>query len=593
MGHFSPRSRGLRRFSSLIAPVLAGVLASGMAFADSGMLVVSPSAPGQLLSLSTAVAMPAAGQSPAQGSASPAGGAVVVQSVGAPSLPVGIGVSGPGFPGTAPGAVVNAPASVQAPGQPPLVATPPGKPVPGALLKPLALEVGSGQVVTLPAPAANVFEADPKIAEVRPASANTLFVFGVGPGRTTVAAMDPAGAILAQFSVSVTRSEFSAREAQEAIARVMPGAHIGVASDQRGLLLTGRVNSAGEAAQAVSIAKGFLGDGQLVENQIVTGGQVQVALRVRIAEMSREITRALGVNWAAAGSLGRWGVMGAGSAGAASVSASTASALSPFSMDPTATVSAGFANLDAVLEALSQDNLVHLLAEPNLTTMSGEPASFLVGGEFPIPVAQSSSSSSSSGTSSGTSSAPTITVEFKRYGVALSFVPTVLSDGRINLHVSPEVSELTTTGAISMAYGSGTTTIPALLVRRAETTVELGSGQSFAIAGLLQDSGTTNINAVPGIGDVPILGSLFRSSAFQRKETELVILVTPYIVRPVDNVAALKSPTDGFVPANDKDRFLGLQQFKNTVPPGNSALSTQGGPALRPASTGQAGFQVQ
>lgn len=559
MGQHLLRPRDLRRFS-LIVSVVAGALAAHLAFAETGgSPVVAAGAP---VSAPTTVTMAE------QGADSHAGN-VVVQTVGSPSLPVGIGLQ------ASPPGVADAPQIPTQPGQMP--ATPPGKPVPGALLKPLALEVGAGQVVTLPAPAANVFEADPKIAEVRPASANTLFVFGVGPGRTTVAAMDPAGAILAQFSVSVTRSEFSAGEAQSAINRVMPGQHIGVASDQRGLLLTGRVETAAEAARAVSVARGFLGDGQVVENQIVTGGKVQVALRVRIAEMSRQVTQALGVDWSSAGTIGKWGISGA-----------TAPALSPFSINSMGTAEAAYSSnnfsLDAIIQALSQDNLVHLLAEPTLTTMSGEPASFLVGGEFPIPVAQSSGS---------TTGGSTITVEFKRYGVTLSFVPTVMSDGRINLHVSPEVSELTTTGAVSAVYGSTSITIPALLVRRAETTVELGSGQSFAIAGLLQDAGTTNVNGIPGMQDTPILGALFRSNAFQRQETELVIIVTPYIVRPVDNVAAFKSPTDGLDPANDVQRFVQLRQFKNRVPDGPSTLSDRGGPAVHPTSAGQAGFLVQ
>jgi len=209
------------------------------------------------------------------------------------------------------------------------------------------------------------------------------------------------------------------------------------------------------------------------------------------------------------------------------------------------------AGVNAVIDALSQDQLIHMLAEPNLTALSGETASFLVGGEFPIPIAQNSS------TGSGTQ----VTVDFKQYGVSLSFVPTVLSDGEISLHVRPEVSELTTQGAVNLSISSGVSLqIPALLVRRADTTVMLGSGQSFAIAGLLEDQSTQTSNGLPGLGDIPILGALFRSDSFIKGDTELVIVVTPYIVRPVDHPAALSLPTDHWQAPSDEDRLLKLQQ---------------------------------
>ncbi len=212
-------------------------------------------------------------------------------------------------------------------------------------------------------------------------------------------------------------------------------------------------------------------------------------------------------------------------------------------------------NLETIIQALSDDSLVHILAEPNLTTMSGQPANFLVGGEFPIPVA-----------SSGTSN--TISVDFKQYGISLSFVPTVLSKENIILHVRPEVSQLDKANGVTFFFGgTGSSvglSIPALTVRRADTTVQLGSGQSFVIAGLLSDQTTLTGNAVPGMGDIPILGSLFRSDSFQRSEDELVIVVTPYIVTPVNDPNAIKMPTDGWRPPSDIERILFLRQ----VPPG-------------------------
>ena len=226
-------------------------------------------------------------------------------------------------------------------------------------------------------------------------------------------------------------------------------------------------------------------------------------------------------------------------------------------------------DVNGLIDALAQDQLVHVLAEPNITAMSGETASFLVGGEFPIPVAQFGD---------------TISIEFKQYGVSLGFVPTVLGNGRISLHVRPEVSQLTQQGAIQLGTGNNVVQVPALQVRRADTTVELGSGQSFAIAGLMQDTTTMTANGVPFLGDIPILGALFRSDSFQRNETELVILVTPYLVQPASNPAALSTPDQGWRPPNDLERILLLRQ---------KARGGATNVAIRQSLPGDAGFIVQ
>src|SRR5262249_30798151 len=197
----------------------------------------------------------------------------------------------------------------------------------------------------------------------------------------------------------------------------------------------------------------------------------------------------------------------------------------------------GNTDINALLDALENHGLINVLAEPNLSAISGEPASFLAGGEFPIPVPQSNN---------------TISIDFKKFGVSLNFVATIAEGNRINLHVQPEVSQLTTTNAISIDSIS----IPALVTRRAETTIELSSGQSFAIAGLLQNNITQNLNKFPWLGDVPVLGSLFRSTAFQRDETELVVIVTPYIVRPTDTANRLMAPSDGYAAPSDGRQVL-------------------------------------
>lgn len=398
-----------------------------------------------------------------------------------------------------------------------------------------ALESGNGRVLTLPGPASNVFVADPKVAEVRPASTNSLFVFGVGAGRTTIAAMDADGRVVSQFEVTVRPSQFVAGEVEGMIARLVPNARVRVVAQARGMMLTGNVNSPADAARAIAIVTGYLPKESVVENQMSVQSSIQVNLRVRVVEMNRSVTRALGIDWQAIGKVGKYAVNFATANGLAIASAAAGR------------LALGPSDANTIIDALATDNLVRVLAEPNLTVMSGQPGSFLAGGEYPIPVAGGGSSNQ-------------ITVTYKKYGVSLSVVPTVLSDGRINLHVAPEVSSLTDQGSVQTTAGNSTLSLPALLTRRAETTVELGSGQSFAIAGLLSDNETQTTKGLPFLGDLPILGQLFRSAAFQRQETELVIVVTPYIVRPVDDPASLKAPTDRYVSPNDLERILLLRQ---------------------------------
>jgi pilus assembly protein CpaC len=427
----------------------------------------------------------------------------------------------------------------------------------------LLVDAGSGRVLALPAPVSNVFVSDPKIVEVRPASPTSLFLFGVAPGRTTVAALDAAGHPIRQFEVTVRPSRYGATQAAGVIARTAPGSAVRLDAQPKHLVLNGTVANAAQAQQATTTASAFLGDGQTVDNQLHVRQDIQVGLHVRIAEMSRSVTRNLGINWQALGQIGQIGALTA-FAGASGLNTGAAATIVCAASGLISGTGCKGASVSAVIDALAADNLVHVLAEPNLTAMSGETASFLVGGEFPIPIAQG-----------GTSNA--ISIEFKQYGIALSFVPTVMSDNRIRIHVSPEVSQLTTVGSVTL----NGITIPALTVRRADTTVELGSGQSFAIAGLLSDSSTQAGNAIPDIGEVPILGALFHSDAFQRQQTELVIIVTPYIVRPVSDPAALRLPTDGFKVPNDIERLLLMRQVG------------RGGGDQAQRVPGQAGFVVE
>ena len=437
----------------------------------------------------------------------------------------------------------------------------------------VSFESGSGKILTLTLPAANIYVADPKVAEVRPASSTSLFVFGVGAGHTTIAAVDLLGRLLAEYDITVRPSGFGAREAQAAISRLIPGSQIQVKPSGKGMMLTGGVSNPTDAAQAMLIAKGFsVGDNAPVENQMTIATPNQVTLMVRIAEMKRSTARNIGINWAASGLLG--------TAPGVPAAAGTASALTPLITGILNTAScavgsgAGRLCFDTVLNALANEGLAHILAEPNLTVMSGQAASFQAGGEYPYAVP------------GGGANPNAVTIDFKPYGVLLSFVPTVLSSGRINLHVKPEVSQLDSTNVVQLPGGG---VVDGLLVRRTETTVELGSGETFAIAGMLQTVTNNNDGGLPGLGDAPIIGALFKSNSMTREQTELVIMVTPLLVRPVQSMAQLHLPTDGYKIPGDVERLLLSHQVPNA---NGSTVTPPAAPAGSPPVT-QAGFIVR
>lgn len=453
-------------------------------------------------------------------------------------------------------------------------ATPPSTAAPAARVIPIIVDAGSGRLIQLPGPAATILAADPRIARVQPASPTSIFVMGVAAGRTTVIATAENGTPIAEYDVTIrpgpstagaepnaVRAAPTAIAVESAIRRGLPGmgAVRVTAAGRNAYLLSGTVANATEAQRAEAIARATAGDTREVINNLELLSATQVNVRVRVAEISRQITRELGFNWQALGRVGSF-VLGLRTGGGASAvtDAITSGALSTGSLAASASrygagVTTNRLDINSVIDALAADQLITILAEPNLTAQSGETASFLAGGEFPVPTGTSGSSNS-------------ITVTFKQFGVSLSFVPTVLGPNRMNLRIRPEVSQLTTTGSVSIPLATGSVTIPALQVRRAETTVELGSGQSFAIAGLLQRNTTQVDSGILGLGDIPILGALFRSDRFQRNETELVIIVTPYLVQPVSDPNQLVAPTDGFQPAVDLDRILYRRQIARGAP---------------------------
>src|SRR3954468_13897571 len=446
----------------------------------------------------------------------------------------------------------------------------------------LRVPVSSAKLVDFRAPARSVFIADPAIADIQAASPASVIVFGRKPGQTTLIAMGTNDKPLANIQVVVSHSYGDLRRL---ILQDTAGPRGKVTPPANGIVRSGAVASNDAAEKVAAAAQRYVGEKDIVVNNLEVASPVQVNLRVRVAEVQRSITKQLGFNWEAIINPGSF-AFGLATGRTLVVNAATrltptvaglllgdrALPLSQQTAVPNVAVGGlhtSRININNVIDALAEEGLVTILAQPNLTSISGQTASFLAGGEFPIPVSQNSTGGNN-----------TITVEFKEFGVRLAFVPTVLSADRIAIKVRPEVSQLSTQGAIRI----GDLEIPALTVRRAETTIHLGSGESFAIAGLIQDNTNTDIRKFPWLGDLPILGPLFRSSQFQRQETELVIIVTPYVVRPVPEGPSLKAPTDGMQPASDFERVMLDRLVKPSTVVANPA--GLGGARLR----GDAGF---
>jgi pilus assembly protein CpaC len=435
----------------------------------------------------------------------------------------------------------------------------------------VVLSIGRGQLVTVPGTMTDVFVANENVADVQVKSQRQLYVFGKAGGETTVYASNAAGAVIWSANVRVGSNIDSI---DQMLHLAMPEANIQVATmGANTVLLTGTVAAPEDAAEAERLVSAFVGEAANVISRLRMATPLQVNLRVRIAEVSRSLVRTLGMNLTTIDGTGgfKFGLSRGRQPGSfittdPNLPLGMGTDVQGFTIDPTSctnpadittckivakpgtnvtpgsnTTLAGlgrFLGMDILgaLDAGETQGLVTTLSEPNLTALSGETAEFLAGGEFPIPMSQGL----------GTTS-----VEYKKYGVSLAYTPTVLANGRISIRVRPEVSELSSQGAVTLSNF----TIPALTVRRAETTVELGSGQSFMIAGLLSNSAQNTIDKTPGAGDLPILGNLFRSTEFRKGQTELVIVVTPYLVRPVDD-ADIALPTDGFQTAPAAEQFF-------------------------------------
>jgi pilus assembly protein CpaC len=411
------------------------------------------------------------------------------------------------------------------------------------------VNTGRGRLVTLPRPMTDLFIADDGIADVQVRSPTQLYIFGKKTGETTVSATAKGGQVVFTTTVRVGNNLGSVGDM---LALTMPDAKI-VATPMNGMmLLTGTVAAPADAAEAERLVQLFVGDGTKVLSRLRTATPMQVNLQVRFAEVTRGFTKNIGVNLASVDgtsglkfgltrgrSIGQQfapgGPLGVGfntppSNGSLVTASGTSAAIGLagrlFGLDILSAIDLG--------ETLGQ---VTTLANPNLTALSGETGSFLAGGEIPIPLAQGFG---------------TVSVEFKQYGISLGYTPTVLADGRISLHVKPEVSQLDYSNAVTLAG----TRVPGISSRRAETTIELGSGESMMIAGLLQNTRNNSIDKTPFLGDIPILGALFRSNGWQRNETELVIIITPYLVKPINSPAQVAMPIDGARTPTDAERIL-------------------------------------
>ena len=407
------------------------------------------------------------------------------------------------------------------------------------------LDASNGILIRLKRPAKTVFVADPKVADIQVKSPRLIYVLAKSPGETTIIAVDKNERVLTNRRVKVSHNLVRLRQSLKSM---LPNANIKVRSLNSSIVVSGSVRTPTDATDVRRLAEQLVNKPENVIMKLGVTAPTQVNLRVRIAEVSRETLKQFGINWDLLGSAG--GVSFGLATGNPILAAFPVFTPGSGITQPTSSVltqtrgtdqallgySSGSLDVNSLIDALDEEGLITVLAEPNLTAMSGKPATFLAGGEFPIVVSVDEGQ---------------IGVEFKEFGVSLAFTPTLLDENRISLHVNPEVSELSTSGAIEISGFS----IPSLTTRRAETTVELGNGQSFAIAGLIQNTVRHDIDKFPGLADIPILGSLFRSDRFQRSETELVIIVTPYIVRPIDS-DRLALPTDGLVPPSDKERLL-------------------------------------
>ncbi|MEL7214450.1 MAG: type II and III secretion system protein family protein [Pseudomonadota bacterium] len=411
--------------------------------------------------------------------------------------------------------------------------------VSGATTDRINVPIDRAVVIETDRPVGELSIANPSIADVAVLGENNLYILGRATGRTTLTLVDDVGLLLANVDVQVAPD---VTEFKERLEEILPGEPIEVRTANNGIVLSGTVSGARKITKALELAERYSPDA--VTNLLSVGGSQQVMLEVRFAEVQRAVAKQLGSSLATSFADGN-----VGGTGGTRTLLQNDNLTNLFDNDPATGVTgaagvagglllnfaAGNVAVSALFEALETQGMVRTLAEPNLVAISGQEASFLAGGEYPIPVADGNGG---------------ITVDYREFGVELGFIPTVVDEDLINLKLATAVSALDTTVTLNI----GGVTVNAFTVRRAETTIELRDGESFAIAGLIQDDFNDLKNAVPWLSDVPVLGTLFRSTQFSRDQSELVVIITPHLVSPVDG--GLSLPTDRVQIPNERELFL-------------------------------------
>ena len=401
----------------------------------------------------------------------------------------------------------------------------------------LALGIGKSIVIDLPRDIKDVLVADPKIANAVVRSAQRAYIIGAAVGQTNIVFFDAAGQQIAAYDIAVKRDLNGVRAA---LKQTMPNADIQIEGVGDGVMLSGSVATPIEAQQAGELAARLVGGPDKVVNSIAVRGRDQVMLKVTVAEVARSIIKQMGIDLSASLNYGN--------------SVVTFNNANPFTANgqplvgsnALTTAFGSTPSVKATLRAMESAGVVRTLAEPNLTAISGESATFIAGGEFPIPTGVTCQT-----TAAGSVGQCAPSIAFKKFGISLNFTPVVLTEGRISLHVMTEVSEVSNDNSINISGIS----VPSIKTRRAETTVEIPSGGSMAMAGLIQQQTKQAINGMPGLSTLPVLGTLFRSRDFVNNQTELMVLVTPYVVRAVPQ-KDLSRPDDGFAAAADPQADL-------------------------------------
>jgi pilus assembly protein CpaC len=409
----------------------------------------------------------------------------------------------------------------------------------GAGAQLINLPRGSSMAIDLPSDARDVIVPNPMVAEAMLHSPRRITIIGLQPGETDAVVLDSAGRTILSLRVRV---DAGVSALQDTLSRVMPGSQVRAEAVNDSIILTGPVNSPGEADRAAQVARAFVSTPEKVINMMTIAGSDQVMVKARVIEVQRTAIKQLGLDVN-----GILNSVGDGLSYAQSATFGVSGSQLGGGVLNYLDQAGDGSRLSTNLRAFERAGLVRILAEPNLTSVNGENAEFLAGGEFPVPSGRSVDASTGQ---------VTIGIEFKPFGVRLAFRPIVLSEGRISLQLSTEVSELTTAGSFTLGgTADDALVIPALNVRRASSTVELPSGGSMMIAGLLREDTRQNIDQLPGIGSLPVLGALFRSRDYLSGETELVIIIEAYIVSPT-SPGRMQTPADGLIIASDAQTLL-------------------------------------